>query len=220
MGIRLLAFGFLLLAISLAWSLKDSEEVVEKNTMLFANPLVYRAVNGAFHTLVADRLWLDANSVSEMRKGDSYSVDSDEFRAAFKTITVMDPHFFQAINYATTYLDTIKSDLKGALLLIDEAERLGNDDFRLLFLKMLLIATYDLEGGMDEVEKISKELISREGRKIFGSLLVDEYIEELYLLSSSKNARSKQRKDDLLWLYKNTKNPKIKSEVEKRLKEL
>eukprot|EP01022_Parablepharisma_sp_SALTPOND_P027301 TRINITY_DN6625_c0_g1_i1.p8 TRINITY_DN6625_c0_g1~~TRINITY_DN6625_c0_g1_i1.p8 ORF type:complete len:206 (-),score=28.05 TRINITY_DN6625_c0_g1_i1:3195-3812(-) len=204
----------------LAWSLKSSESLDRDNTTLFVNPMVYRAVNGAFHTLVADKLWLDANSVSEMSRGSSYSVDSDEFKAAFKTITVMDPYFFQAINYATTYLATIKNDLDGAVELIDEAESLGNDDFRLLFLKMLLIATYDLEGGMEEVEKLSKELLSRDDKKVFGVLLVDEYIEELYLLSTSKSAKTKQKKDDLLWLYKHTQNLKIKAEVQKKLENL
>lgn len=221
MAIRIFTFIFFFGSLLLASLLFHSAKKDEQNSMLFANPLLYRALEGYLHTLSADRLWLASNSVSELGKKSSYDVDKDEFSKAFETIAVMDPYFFLTINYGATYLASIQNDLDRAVALIDRALLFNDEDFRLLFLKMILLATYarnDID--MLKAQEIAKKLVELDSKKIFLNLKVDDLIEDLYMLASSKNARAYKEIEDLIWLYKNSKNEAVKEKILLRLKEL
>jgi len=201
--------------------LSDRNRENSVDSMLFANPLFYRASSGYTHTLVADRLWLASNSISEMALGSSYAVDPRQFTNAFKTIAVMDPYFFQTINYGATYLASIKNDLKGAVGIIDSALEFNDKSFNLLFLKMLLLSTYgEGERDFEIVKNISKKLIDSDYKKVFGSLVVEDMLEDMYILSTQKTVKKEREIEDLLWLYEKSKNPEIKERILEKLKDL
>lgn len=221
MAIRLFSAIFLLLSMLVATLLFNTSKKEEQNSMLFANPIIYRALDGYLHTLSADRLWLASNSVSELTKRSSFDVNKEEFNKAFETIAVMDPRFFPTINYGATYLASIQKDLDSAITIIDRALIFNKEDFRLLFLKMILLATYARDDNdMLRAQEVSKKLIELNSKKVFLNLKVDDLIEELYILSSSKSAKLHKEIEDLIWLYKKSKNKEIKEKILLRLKEL
>lgn len=198
---------------------KSNQENLDSE--LFANPLLYRALSGYIHTLQADKLWLASNAISEMRYGNSYQVDEEVFKQAFETIAVMDPYFFQAINYGATYLATIKNDVKGAVTILDRGLEFAPKEFNLLFSKMLLLATYTEADTRDfeTIKSLAKKLIALDTQKRFGNLSVEELIEEMFVFATSKNAKKQKEVEDLLWLYKTTKNQNVKDIIAAKLKD-
>lgn len=210
---------FFALAVFLASLLMQSDKTKSVDTDLFAEPLLYRAFSGYTHTFEADKLWLASNAISEMNHQNSYAVNSEAFRHAFELIAIMDPHFFQAANYGATYLASIKNDLNGSVTIIDNALAFTPESFNLLFLKMILLVTYG-KGNMhfDTVKQLAKKLITLDTQKVFGRLSIEDLIEEMYVFAASKNAKRQKEIEDLLWLYKTTKDQNTKKTIAAKLK--
>lgn len=205
------------------FSPKPDKKRVVVNDILFAKPLFFRALTNYTHTLTADRLWLLSNTVGETAVGDSFKADEMEIFRAFKTIIVMDPFFYPALNYAATYLASIKKRLDLANELIDTAMIFNKNDFKLYFLKIILYLTYE------EPKKLNDDLIAKlakkaallpDSQKVLGRISVKEWVVDLLIYARDKRGKKAQAIKDLKWLLKNTKDPKKKKEIEERLKEL
>ncbi len=202
---------------------KPKKEKIIVNDILFAKPLFFRTLTNDTHTLVADKLWLLSNTVGETRSKDSFKADEMEVFRAFKTITMMDPYFFPAINYAATYLASIKKRLDLALDLIDTAMMYNKNSFNLYFLKIVLYLTYTDEKNFDDnfVATLAKKAaLLPDSQKVLGRIVVKDWVEDLLIYARDKKGKKEQAKKDLEWLLKHTTNPKRKKEILKRLKEL
>jgi len=193
------------------------------NEILFARPFFFRALSGYAHTLYADRLWLLSNTVGEVAVGDSFKADEKEVYEATRTIVVMDPFFYPALNYGATYLASIKNRLDLALKLVELAKIFNPEDFKIYFLEILLILTYEDEDKIDD-EKIAalakKAALLPDSQKILGNMLVNDWVEDILIYARDKKGKRAQAIEDLKWLLKNTEDPLKKREIQKRLQEL
>ncbi|WP_187647281.1 hypothetical protein [Nitrosophilus labii] len=202
---------------------KPTRESLVVNEILFAKPLFFRALTNYTHTLSADKLWLLSNTVGEVAVGDSFKVDEMEVYRAFKTIIVMDPFFYPAVNYAATYLASIKKRVDLATELIKTARIFNKNDFKLYFLEIILLLTYEDEKKLDDeyiASLAKKATLLPDSQKILGRILVKDWIEDMLIYARDKKGKRAQAIEDLKWLLKNTKDPAKKKEIEKKLKEL
>ncbi|WP_200762663.1 hypothetical protein [Nitrosophilus alvini] len=224
MGNKKTLFGLLLLfVIFVAILPRPEKEKVVVNEILFAKPLFFRALTGYTHTFTADKLWLLSNTVGETAVGDSFKADENEVYTAFKTIIYMDPYFYPAVSYAATYLASIKNRLDLATDLIKTARMFNPNDFKLYFLEIILILTYEKPDKIDDnyiAELAKKAALLPDSQKILGRILLSEWVEELLIYARNQKGKKEQAIEDLKWLLKNTKNPTKKKEIEKKLKEL
>lgn len=217
---------FLLIIVSVLFTYfypKPKKEKIVVNDILFAKPLFFRALTNYTHTITADKLWLLSNTIGEIATGDSFNVDEMEVYRAFKTIIVMDPYFYPAINYAATYLASIKKRIDLATNLIKDARKFNPNDFKLYFLELILILTYEDEQKIDDdyIAKLAKKAsLLPDSQKILGRIVVKDWVEELLVYARNKKGKKAQAVEDLKWLLKNTKDPVRKKEIEKKLKKL
>ncbi len=202
---------------------KPTKKSLVVNEILFAKPLFFRALTNYTHTLSADRLWLLSNTVGEVAAGDSFKVDEMEVYRAFKTIIIMDPFFYPAVNYAATYLASIKKRVDLATNLIKTARIFNKNDFKLYFLEIILLLTYEDEKKLDDeyiASLAKKAALLPDSQKILGRIVIKDWIEDMLIYARDKKGKRAQAIEDLKWLLKNTKDPVKKKEIEKRLKEL
>lgn len=202
---------------------RPNKESIIVNDILFAKPLFFRALSNYTHTFIADKLWLLSNSVGEIATGDSYKVDEMEVYRAFKTVIIMDPYFFPAINYASTYLASIKNRVDLASDLIKSARLFNKNDFKLYFLEIILLLTYEDESKIDDeyiATLAKKAALLPDSQKVIGRLVVKDWIEDLLIYARDKKGKKRQAIEDLKWLLKNTEDPVKKEEIKKRLQEL
>ena len=195
------------------------------NAILFANPLLFKALSGPLHNLIADKLWLLSNSVSEMGVGGSNAVNSKEFVAATKTIVTMDPYFYAPVNYAATYLVSINKDIVTALEFLRLARYFDDKNFKLYFNELIFLLTYaddyNYKVDYDYVIELAKktEALPIEDKQI-GAMLVGNWIDDFIISANSKMNRRAQAIDDLVWLYEQTDDDVRKVEIKKRITEL
>ena len=71
------------------------------NSLLFVNPILFKALVNNLSTLTADRLWLLSNSVGDFSKLDK-NTTMRQFYASSKTLAILDPYFFKSISYSAT----------------------------------------------------------------------------------------------------------------------
>ncbi|WP_281951440.1 hypothetical protein [Nitrosophilus kaiyonis] len=202
---------------------KPKKEKIVVNDILFAKPLFFRALTNYTHTLSADKLWLLSNTVGEVATGNSFDVDEMEVYEAFKTIIFMDPYFYPAINYAATYLASIKKRVDLATDLIKKARLFNKNDFKLYFLELILILTYEDEKNIDDdyIVKLAKEAsLLPDSQKILGRIVVKDWVEDMLIYARNKKGKRAQAIEDLKWLLKNTKEPVKKAEIKRKLEEL
>ncbi len=202
---------------------KPTKKSLVVNEILFAKPLFFRALTNYTHTLSADKLWLLSNTVGEVAAGDSFKVDEMEVYRAFKTIIVMDPFFYPAVNYAATYLASIKKRVDLATELIKTARIFNKNDFKLYFLEIILLLTYEDEKKLDDeyiASLAKKAALLPDSQKILGRIVIKDWIEDMLIYARNKKGKRAQAIEDLKWLLKNTKDPAKKKEIEKKLKEL
>lgn len=217
---------FLLLTIFIVFTFfypKPKNKKIVVNEILFAKPLFFRALTNYTHTFSADKLWLLSNTVGEVATGDSFKADEYEVYRAFKTIIYMDPYFYPAVNYAATYLASVKKRVDLATDLIKTARMFNPNDFKLYFLEIMLILTYEDMNKIDDdyIAKLAKKAsLLPDSQKILGRIVVKDWIEEMMIYVRDKKGKRAQAIEDLKWLLKNTKDPVKKKEIEKKLNEL
>lgn len=200
-------------------------EEKQTNTILFANPLIFKALSGPLHNLLADKLWLLSNSVSEMGLGGTYSVNSEEFVAASKTIVMMDPYFYAPVNYASTFMVSIKKDMKSSLELLRLSRTFDRYNFKLYFNELVFLLTYgeDYNYSVDyeyvvDLAKMTESLPIED--KQIGMIFVGNWIDDFIISANNKMNRHAQAIDDLKWLYDNSDNQERRYEIQKRINEL
>lgn len=188
-------------------------------TMLFANPLFYKASSGYFHTLLADRLWLQSNSIGEVARNDT--TDDESFAHAFKTIAIMDPHFFLAANYGALYLASIRNRSDLAIEIIDTALSLYPKNFDLMMMKLAITVSYVTPRNFDKIRELAQQTI-RLGiyRNKLKEELATEYVQTILISAAEQTNRKQEIYQDLIWLYKSTTNPERKEKIKTKIEEL
>jgi len=194
------------------------------NALLFVNALAFRTFSMGFHNLFADKLWLLSTTISEI-KNDSKSINEEEFIRASRSIIALDPYFYESVNYAATYLVSVKKDLPSALQMLRDARFYDSENFFLYYLEILFVTTYGNDYGYPMDIRSLKALAQKanalpDSQKILGQMIVKDWVDELLILATNQALAKRQSKEDLKWLLKNTQNPAQKKAIEKRLSEL
>ena len=194
---------FVLLSIFVVFTFfypKPKNKKIVVNEILFAEPLFFRALTNYTHTLIADRLWLLSNTVGEIATGDSFNVDENEVYLAFRMITYMDPCFYPALNYAATYLASIKKRVDLATDLIKTARMFNQNDFKLYFLEMVLILTYKnfYDIDYDYIAKLAmRASFFPDKQKRVAQIVVKEWLKEIFVYAKDKKKKKSQTVKDL-----------------------
>lgn len=190
------------------------------DTTLFSNPIVLRMLHTYTHNIIADQLWLASNKVGELQTGSGLD-NKEDFFNVFMTITFMDPYFYEPINYGAAYLVTMHEDLKNAFKIIDVAKYYDKKNFNLRFYEIIFYVDYDENNlDYDKLRGMLKEIsLLPEAKHRMGIINIDNWIEDFLIYARKKENKQEMIKKDLLWLYKVTKNPSRKAEIEKRLQE-
>lgn len=194
------------------------------NALLFVNPMAFRTLTLGFHNLFADSLWLLSTTVSEI-KNNSEEINEQEFLHASQSIVTLDPFFYESVNYAATYLVSVKKDLPNALQILRDARFYDTENFFLYYLEILFITTYGADYGYDLDIRSIQSLAQKanalpDSQKILGVMIVDNWVDELLYLATNQALAKQQSKEDLLWLLKNTQNSEQKEAIQARLSEL
>lgn len=196
------------------------KEQKSASSFIYSNPLISKAALGAVSPLAADFAWLESTKIGEMGRGGSEKVDKNEIKTAFLTIASLDPTFFHAINYGTTFLSTIAKDKEAAFVILDRAIAENKDDFRLYYLKLITELTADNPDKKTVKELAKIVFLHPEFTGVFGVMKIDDFVLELLSFSENEEAKKKHLKDELLWLHKNTKDKNKKALIESKLREL
>lgn len=190
----------------------------DSSSLFAANPLILRAVSTNAHTLLADKLWLDSNNISELGSKNSSSVDSLLFYRAFINIATLDPCFFHAINYGATYLASVPKESRLASNIISSAALFNKDDFRLYFLWLLVEITYEKEPNYERVAWLVKKLAPMsEFREQIGIADADSFLLRCLSFAANKTQKRQKAIEDLQWLAKNTKEKSKRALIESEL---
>ncbi len=217
---KLLAVAVLLLAALFFVATPKAVKQKNESSFLYSNPIVSKGVLGVLSPLAADFAWLESTKIGEMGRGGTYNVDKTEFKSAFMTIASLDPYFFHAVNYGSGFLYTVQKDKQSAFEIIDRALLQNKDDFRLLYIKLIIETTSD-NPDKKLLQQLAKEVYTHPDFKgVFGVMKVDDFLIEVLKFASDKNSKDKQLKEDLEWLYKNTKDKNKKELIAQKLKEL
>lgn len=225
MGSKLLLGLGLLFLLLFNQLLYTPKKGVRSNDLLFANPTLFRFLSGIAHNVLADGLWLLRSTVSEAHYKDSFKVDKEALYLASRTVATMDPYFYEANNYGITYLATIGKDLEKAESLIHLARFFDKENFNLYFLDVLFLVTYakDYDKAIDfaYVKRLVEKMMAMpEGKKVFERMRVSAWLAYFKHFADDELLRIKQKRQDLLWLYKKTEDPKRKLEIKKKLDKL
>jgi hypothetical protein len=219
----LLGVGLLLLLLFNHFSTPPKREKRQISSTLFVNPIVARALSGNLHTLFADSLWLSLGMVSETGAKDSRDVDIERFYQTSKTLIFMDGNFYKAVAYSSTFLISIYKEIEKAHDLIHLARFFDPKNFKLYFLEIINIVSYEKasQSMMESVTRLAHEAlkIPVEDRQV---AITDStvWIEEALAFSQDTLAKKRRHKEDLLWLLKQTQDPKKRQLIEKKLQEL
>ncbi len=190
------------------------------SSFLYSNPLISKAALGVLSPFAGDFAWLESTKIGEMGKGGTYNVDKNEFKLAFMTIASLDPHFFHATNYGSSFLYSIHKDKAGAFDIIDRARLQNKDDFRLLYLKLIMEVT-DEKPNKELLKELAMQVfVHSDFKGVFGVMKVDNFLVEVLSFAGDEDAKTKELRDELEWLYKNTKDEKKKQLIATKLKEL
>lgn len=221
----ILVFLFIVLLVVFNTQRSQPKRAVDSNAILFANPLLFKALSGPTHNLLADSLWLLSNTVSEMSGRSTEDVDMEVLAKASTTISFMDPYFHKANNYATMLIAGYGRDLPTALSLLRLQRFFDHNNFRLYIDELIFLVTYAIDYEIDiDYEYIislaKKAALLPESKNLIGSMKVDSWIEDILIVSNNRLNRQQQALDDLIWLKKNTKNVYRKKQLDKRIKAL
>lgn len=211
-------FGLICLGISLSL-MKIPTPNNKASNILYINPLILKAISGYAHTLMADYFVLEATYVSEMRVGGSYLVDTQQFVDAYTNIIHLDPYFFEPLQYSVVFLNLIKKEYESAKRLLEIPDQYKIESFDLLFFKLLMYATYSTDTIDIGLLKswIKKLSLYAKHQQVFGTIVVKDMYEVFLRLAQNKNIKSEKKKSDLFWLYKNTKDPKRKAQIQEKI---
>lgn len=219
----LLGIGLALLLAFSQFSSNPKHGKRQIDSLLFVNPVISRALSGNFHTLLADRLWLSLNMVSEAGAGSSTGVDIERFYKTTKTLVFMDGNFFQAVAYSSTFLLSIYKEIEKAHDLIHLARYFDPKNFKLYFLEIINIISYEKVTlkMIESVRTLAKKALAipEQDRQV---VITDStvWIEDIVAFSQNKLAKKAKKKEQILWLLKQTKDPKKRELIKKRLNEL
>lgn len=191
--------------------------------MLFASPVFFRALNGNFHTLSADWLWLLSNNVSEIKVRYD-EIDTETFYKASETISTMDSHFILAVNYGALFLASVQKQPQKAVALLERALVFNKESFILRYIMLGIMISY-FEPEEREYEKIS--LIAKEAYELSDSdsflnkkIVSKDFVEDVLLLAGKQGRNRVKMKEDLVWLLKRTTDEGKKEQIIQGLKEL
>ncbi len=207
------------------WVNTAPQKTARSNALLFANPLVFKMISGMTHNFLADKLWLLRATVSEAGAGDSYKVDIEDFIDASTTVAIMDPYFFEANNYAFTYLTSIAADLPSALRLLRMTRFFDNENFKLYFLELIFLVTYakdhDMHLDYKDIYKMATKISQMpEGRQVLGKFQVKEWVRYIISFAENEILRRAQKLEDLVWLLKHTEDQHKRALIEEKIREL
>jgi hypothetical protein len=217
---KLLAIAVTLLAALFFAASPKAIKQKNESSFLYSNPLVSKGALGIFSPFAADFAWLESIKIGEVGRGGSYKVDNTEFKTAFMTIASLDPHFYHAINYGSGFLYTIQKDKQSAFEIIDRALLQNKEDFRLLYVKLVIEVTSE-NPDKKLLKELAKEVYTHPDFKgVFGVMKVDDFLIEILNFAEDKASKNQQLREDLEWLYKNTKDKNKKELIAQKLKEL
>lgn len=217
---RVLAIVVALLA--LLFFVASPHAIKQKNesSFLYSNPIVSKGALGVLSPFAADFAWLESTKIGEIGRGGTYNVNKTEFKSAFMTIASLDPHFFHAVNYGSGFLYTVQKDKQSAFEIIDRALLQNKDDFKFLYIKLVIEVTSENPDKKLLQELAKKVYIHPDFKGVFGVMKVDDFLFEILSFANDKTSKDKQLKEDLEWLYKNTKDKNKKELITQKLKEL
>lgn len=183
--------------------------------MLSAEPMVLRAVSNIAHTLLGDILWLTSTEVDELA---GRPVVTREVVAAARTVSLMDPYFFPAVNYFATYLAGMKGEVKQGAGLYEMAGWFDPKDFRLIFNEMILRITYEEPLDNERIVALARQaIVLPESEQFLGAVNLAEMVEGLMLYAADSGQRRLQAKKDLQWLLKHTRSAQRQQQIRQRL---
>lgn len=193
----------------------------DNDALLYVNPWLFKALSGPTHNLIADKLWLMSNSVSE---GRNYTddINATAFMEASHAIVVMDPYFYKANNYATTFMTSILGKLKRSVDFLHLSQSFDKNNFLLYFNEMLYSMTYS-KGPIDYryIIKLAKiAAVLPDAQKVVGPIKVESWIDDILVYANSKLQHKKQALIDLEWLLEQTSDKKRRKEIQARINTL
>lgn len=208
-----------LLALLLSfYLLKDKELRVYKDTkLLSSSPYILKILNPHSNSLISNFLWLSSHQISEMGVGYE-SIDKKEFFNAFRLIAYMDPNFFAAINYGALFLSSMLDDFELAQKLVDSALLHSPNNLELLFLKLLLNATYPKTKDEEKIYELAKSVVNhRDVSKFLRGDMIESFAIDIIAYSKQSRLNSEKKIDDLLWLKKRAKSKIQKDRLQKAI---
>lgn len=177
----------------------------------FHHPELFRALSGPFHTLLADRLWLLSAGRAERAQG-SAGVETDRFYQTAEAVILMDPRFFPAVNYASTFLASVRRDVEGANALARLALERGGPDIRLYRLMVVNHLAYREPVDDNAVAALAKEAAALPG--------FTAWFAEAAALARTSRGRTAIAVEELKALEKQARNEKEAAQIRETLEEL
>lgn len=220
---RIGLFGMTCLFLAFLVAAPPQKKQVNDHELLYANPLLFRALSGPFHTLVADWLWLLSSEVGEIRNRYE-TIDSESFFKASKTITVMDPHFILAINYGALFLASVQNKPQKAQELLKTGLYFNEHSFILRYLLLTIYINYyeKEERNIEEIVRLAKEAYTLPDSDNFirKELSSKDFIQDILVFARRESDSLEQAKADLRWLLERTEDEARKAAIKARLEQV
>ena len=187
----------------------------DTTTSLYSQPLIARAASNISHTLLSDLFWLSAAGIGELSPR---KPSVEETAAMARTITVLDPFFFQAVHYYATYLASVQNAPHEGAGVYQSAGMFLPDDFQLIFNEMVLRLTYEEPLDDDHIVALARRAMQLPDKERYvGAVDYAAMVEGMMYYAASRQQRNEKRREDLLWLMERTSNPDRKREIARQL---
>ncbi len=216
---RPLLIGAFLLAACLVVFQPSPYEKLDGGEILFAEPLLFKALSGNSANLNADFLWLLSNNISEIKT--SGKVDTEKFSKAFLTIATVEPNFFPAINYGALYLASVKNEVVLAEQIVDTSLQYSPNNINTLFLKLLLNISYKEIQDEHLIYETAKKIAAHENATTYlKKTLIKNFAQDVLIYSKNSKIGTAQKIKDLQWLYENSEDRSRKKEITEAIEKL
>jgi len=177
-----------------SYVVKDIESQNSSQLLLDSNPFLLRAITPLSNSFVANRLWLQTNSVDETSK----KFDMDRFIRSHNSLALLDPNFITPTLYASIYLVNERDDLNSALQLISLHRELNRDNLKLIYSELIFRVIYGKGENRDYLRSLARELIEKRGDQtlMVGKMEVDSLIDDIISYLESDDIKREIREKD------------------------
>ena len=189
----------------------------ENADILYLNPYMSKFMVPIGNQILADKFWLLSHNIDETHYKNSHKVNLDNFFIVSKNIILLEPYFYEAVNYPSTYFASVYNDINRSIALLKVSRAYDKKNFFLYYNEILFHILYNKSINQEFIISLIKRLyLIDSNKKYLHGIRVDDLIYDM-LISLRKNKKSKI-KDDLQWLLTNTQNRAKRQEIKMLLK--